>query len=115
MNLAIDPSQPGTPFPLPTVFDEDGFLVDGAAWDVELARRIAADEGVPKLGYEHWRILHYIRTYHERFGAVPMLRRVCRQGGIDRRRLKRLFTSCRSAWRIAGLPNPGEEAKVYMN
>jgi tRNA 2-thiouridine synthesizing protein E len=26
----------------------------------------------------------------------------------------RLFGGCREAWRIAGLPNPGEEAKSYM-
>jgi hypothetical protein len=26
-----------------------------------------------------------------------------------------LFSDCRSLWRIAGLPNPGEEAKAYMN
>lgn len=97
------------------VFDEDGFLVEGSPWDPTLARVIAAAEGVNNLGYEHWRILHYIRDYHARFGAVPMLRKVCRREGIDRHRMKHLFRSCQSAWRIAGLPNPGEEAKAYMN
>jgi tRNA 2-thiouridine synthesizing protein E len=28
--------------------------------------------------------------------------------------VQRLFGGCREAWRIAGLPNPGEEAKNYM-
>jgi len=26
-----------------------------------------------------------------------------------------LFSSCKTLWLIAGLPNPGEEAKSYMN
>jgi len=25
------------------------------------------------------------------------------------------FTTCLGAWRVAGLPNPGEEAKSYLN
>ncbi len=97
------------------VFDEDGFLLDGERWDQDLAIALAAAEGLDALGEQHWRILDFIRDYHARFGAVPMLRRVCRREGIDRQRMKRLFGSCRSAWRIAGLPNPGEEAKAYMN
>jgi TusE/DsrC/DsvC family sulfur relay protein len=96
-------------------FDEDGFLVDGERWHSGLATALAAEEGLDALGEQHWRILDFIRDYHARFGAVPMLRRVCRREGIDRQRMKRLFGSCRSAWRIAGLPNPGEEAKAYMN
>jgi tRNA 2-thiouridine synthesizing protein E len=28
--------------------------------------------------------------------------------------MQHLFPSPREAWRIAGLPNPGEEAKAYM-
>ena len=35
--------------------------------------------------------------------------------GLDPRQAHHLFSSCRSLWRIAGLPNPGEEAKAYMN
>ncbi len=115
MNIAIASHDILQPVPASVIFDEDGFLVDGGAWNPDLAREIAAEEGVGGLGYEHWRILHFIRGYHAEFGAVPMLRRVCRREGIDRRRLKHLFRSCRSAWRIAGLPNPGEEAKSYMN
>jgi len=26
-----------------------------------------------------------------------------------------LFPSCLAAWRIAGLPDPGEEAKAYLS
>jgi tRNA 2-thiouridine synthesizing protein E len=43
------------------------------------------------------------------------MRLVCRAAGLDPSQAHRLFSSCRSLWRIAGLPNPGEEAKAYMN
>jgi tRNA 2-thiouridine synthesizing protein E len=39
---------------------------------------------------------------------------VCRTHDLDRNAIKNLFGGCRQAWRIAGLPNPGEEAKAYM-
>jgi len=29
--------------------------------------------------------------------------------------VQHLFGGCRSAWRLAGLPNPGEEALSYMS
>lgn len=96
-------------------FDEDGFLVVPGQWDVDLANAIAREEGIERLSYEHWRILHFIREYHDRFGAVPLMRRVCRNNRIEKGQVKHLFRSCQSAWRIAGLPHPGEEAKIYMN
>lgn len=34
--------------------------------------------------------------------------------GLDADCLHQLFRSPRQAWRIAGLPNPGEEAKAYL-
>ncbi|KAA3630164.1 MAG: TusE/DsrC/DsvC family sulfur relay protein [Proteobacteria bacterium] len=99
----------------PTLFDEDGFMVEPGIWDIEMARNIAREEGIERLGYDHWRILHFIRDYHAQFGAVPLMRRVCRHNQVQRHQVKKLFASCRAAWRIAGLPNPGEEAKSYMN
>lgn len=111
--LAREASSPR--WPTPGRFDEDGFLAAGEDWNVDLANAIAREEGIERLSYEHWRILHFIREYHERYGAVPMLRRVCRHNGVGRTKVKDLFRSCQSAWRIAGLPHPGEEAKSYMN
>ncbi len=97
------------------LFDEDGFLLPTSHWNLELANAIALEEGIERLSYDHWRILHFIREYHDRFGAVPLMRRVCRKNRVERGQIKRLFASCQSAWRIAGLPHPGEEAKAYMN
>jgi hypothetical protein len=43
------------------------------------------------------------------------MRLVCRAAGLDRHKAHKLFSGCRSLWRVAGLPNPGEEAKSYMD
>ena len=34
--------------------------------------------------------------------------------GIERREVNELFGYCLVAWRVSGLPNPGEEAKSYL-
>jgi tRNA 2-thiouridine synthesizing protein E len=45
---------------------------------------------------------------------MPYMSRICRIMHLGKHGVQRLFGSCREAWRIAGLPNPGEEAKTYM-
>jgi TusE/DsrC/DsvC family sulfur relay protein len=96
-------------------FDEAGFLRDPSDWSTELARSIARNEGIERLGDDHWRVLDFIRAYFTEFGAAPLMRRVCRESRVDRARVQRLFSSCVSAWRIAGLPHPGEEALAHMH
>ena len=48
------------------------------------------------------------------YGSLPPMSQICRTHGMDRKAVQRLFGSCRQAWRVAGLPNPGEEALSYM-
>ena len=43
------------------------------------------------------------------------MRRVCHDAGIERHQVNELFGYCLVAWRVAGLPNPGEEAKSYLS
>ena len=98
----------------PPALDEDGFLVDQSLWTRETARILAELHGVAALTPPHWRLITYIRDYHAQFGAVPLMRRVCRSQNLDRDSVKDLFGNCLNVWKIAGLPNPGEEAKAYM-
>jgi tRNA 2-thiouridine synthesizing protein E len=42
------------------------------------------------------------------------MRQICREAGLSEHCVSELFIDPRLAWRIAGLPNPGEEAKVYL-
>jgi tRNA 2-thiouridine synthesizing protein E len=43
------------------------------------------------------------------------MHRVCHDAGIERQQVNDLFGYCLIAWRIAGLPNPGEEGKAYLS
>lgn len=95
-------------------FDEDGFLPDAQRWSKQTARMIAEMDGIGPLGPDHWAILFYLREHHLTYGSLPPMSQVCRTHHLDRNAVVRLFGGCRQAWRIAGLPNPGEEAKAYM-
>ena len=105
--------QPQSDAPRP-VFDEDGFLLEQSAWDEGLAEQIACEEGIPELTQEHWRVLEQVRAKFFQVGALPNLRRLCRDTALSRTQIHLLFGGCKSIWRIAGLPNPGEEAKTYL-
>jgi tRNA 2-thiouridine synthesizing protein E len=95
--------------------DEDGFLLDPDLWTRETARLLADLEGVGPLGQEHWGILSYLREHYLVHGTIPPMRQVCRASHLEPGAVRGLFGGCRAAWRIAGLPNPGEEAKSYMD
>jgi tRNA 2-thiouridine synthesizing protein E len=96
------------------LFDEDGFLVDFTQWNEALAQRIARREGIAHLDEPHWRLVRHVRERFLALGGLPSLRRVCRATGLSRDEVHDLFGGCLPVWRIAGLPNPGEEAKAYM-
>ncbi len=99
---------------IPFFFDEDGFLSDPSTWTQELAREIARLDGFGPLTKDHWAIIEFVRDRYFRFGAMPLMRRVCRVNNLKTDAVKQLFGSCKTLWRVAGLPNPGEEAKAYM-
>jgi tRNA 2-thiouridine synthesizing protein E len=96
------------------LFDEDGYLVNQDLWNEQLSAEIAWEEGVGPLTEKHWRVLHHIRDKFFRIGALPNMRRVCRETALTRTQIYTLFGGCLVIWRIAGLPNPGEEAKAYL-
>jgi tRNA 2-thiouridine synthesizing protein E len=96
-------------------FDRDGFFADPHLWDRRVAERIARYEGIAALTAKHWEVIDHVRGQYFLTGALPVMRLVCRATGLDRHKAHKLFGSCRSLWRVAGLPNPGEEANAYMN
>jgi len=99
----------------PLWLDEDGFLADPESWNPALAQSLALHAGMGELTGKHWEVIDHVRDRFFAIGALPVMRLVCRAAGLDPRSAHRLFSSCRSLWQIAGLPNPGEEAKSYMN
>jgi len=99
----------------PTWLDEDGFLAVSDNWTPRLAEQMAREAGISQLSAKQWEIIHFVRERFFSIGALPVMRLVCRAAGLDPRMDHQLFSSCKSLWLIAGLPNPGEEAKSYMN
>lgn len=95
--------------------NENGLLRDPNAWTESAARKLAVSEGLGELTTDHWLIIHSLRDHYARFKAVPAMKLVCRTHGRDLHWLHELFPTCLSAWRIAGLPDPGEEAKSYLS
>ena len=99
----------------PELFDEDGLVRDFASWSESLAESLAQAEGVGPLTEAHWKLIRAMREHYARRGVAPVMHRVCQQAGIERQQVNDLFGYCLVAWRVAGLPNPGEEAKSYLS
>ena len=96
------------------VFDADGFLVDPAMWSESLADRVAQSDGFGKLNELQLSLLRTLRHEFAKHGSVPSLHHVCHLIGEAPDCMQHLFPGPREAWRLAGLPNPGEEAKTYL-
>lgn len=99
--------------PLDADFDENGLLKNPAQWNETLARDIARRHGIEELTERHWKVIHALREYYARFGVPPAALQMC---GLDDPYCGHdLFGDAFTAWRIAGLPDPGEEAKTYLS
>jgi len=98
----------------PLNFDEDGFLRESAQWNERIAEQIAREDGIGELSEGHWSVIHYLRRHYLSFGSLMPVSHVCRVNQLDSHCVNGLFRDLREAWRVAGLPNPGEEAKSYM-
>ena len=88
--------------------DEDGFLQEPERWSDDVAKDFANSEGIDVLTEEHWKLIHYIRNYYVQFGIAPMVRKVCKETGLNLNRIYQLFPSgpAKGACKLAGLPKP---------
>lgn len=98
----------------PVELDEDGLLKDPNAWSEAPAREIARRNGIEPLTAEHWMVIGALREHYAKYGVAPAMHHVCRSHGKGPFWVHDLFGTCLNAWRVAGLPNPGEEAKTYL-
>lgn len=94
--------------------DEEGYLVEPEHWSEELARRIAAAEGLA-LTDEHWKIIAFMRDRYAERQVAPDARFVVRfladelgYGGRARGRLFELFPYgyVKQACKVAGMKRP---------
>ena len=84
--------------------DKDGFLADCEDWSEEVAKKMAALEGVGVLSDEKMEIVRFMRGYYAKFNAFPILQQVCKMVGQPRECVNDEFMNPEKAWKIAGLP-----------
>ncbi|HEY9146678.1 MAG TPA: TusE/DsrC/DsvC family sulfur relay protein [Thiobacillus sp.] len=95
--------------------DADGFLLHPEQWNELVANELAESDGIAPLTDAHWSVIHTLRRHFLSTGAIAPLRHVCRENHLSPECIPQLFHDTgREAWRLAGLPNPGEEAKTYL-
>jgi len=88
--------------------DADGNLANRNEWNEEVAKEIAAIEGIPELMPQHWAVINFMRAVFEKEGDSPSIRRLSKESGVDTKTLYQLFPKgpAKKAARIAGLPKP---------
>lgn len=94
--------------------DEEGYLVDPASWDEQVAQQLSREEQL-SLSTEHWQIIDFMRRYYESHQVAPDTRFTVRfmaqtleYGKQARNRLFRLFPYgyVKQACKIAGMKRP---------
>jgi tRNA 2-thiouridine synthesizing protein E len=91
--------------------DEDGYLVDPAAWTESAALELARREGIA-LSDSHWAVVRFMRDYYEQRHIAPdarfVLKFLAQTRGADRNELFRLFPYgyVKQACKIAGMRKP---------
>ena len=95
-------------------FDPDGYTLAPQAWTDDLARQAARSDGFDTLSEPQWEVLHTIHALYDRTGAWPCPHHLFHRLHTDRNHIETLFGEVREAYRLAGVPNPGEEAKTYL-
>jgi tRNA 2-thiouridine synthesizing protein E len=97
--------------PVAPAQDEEGYLVDPDAWTEDLARTLAAREGIELTG-EHWDVIRFMRAFYEERRIAPdaryVLKHLAESRGADRNALFRLFPYGypKQACKIAGMRKP---------
>ena len=88
--------------------DEDGFLVDPAEWDENVAVALAKTEEIDELTDEHWAVINYLRQYYADFGVAPMVRKMLRDTKLSNGEMYELFPAGpgKGACKVAGLMKP---------
>ncbi len=88
--------------------DADGNLANLSDWNEDIAREMAAQDGIPELTSQHWAIINYMRKIFEKEGSAPSIRRLTKESGVDTKTLYQLFPKgpAKRAAKIAGLPKP---------
>jgi tRNA 2-thiouridine synthesizing protein E len=92
----------------PVEVDAEGFLQEPDQWSEEMARSIAAENGIPELTERHWQVVNYMRNTYLDTGSAPTIRTLGKTSGVPIKELYQLFPKgpAKLAAKIAGIPKP---------
>jgi len=92
----------------PVDVDAEGFLTDPEQWNEEIARAIAADNGIAELTARHWLVVRFMRDRYLATGTAPSIRSLGKESGVPVRELYELFPKgpAKLAAKIGGIPKP---------
>jgi len=93
--------------------DDDGFLAKLEDWTEQVARVLAGREGILDLTEDRLDILKFMREYYGKHHFFPIVRYVCKNVHQPNNCITEKFMDPVKAWKIAGLPNPGEEVIMF--
>lgn len=92
----------------PIEFDAEGFMTNHKDWDLEVAKILATEEGIPILTDRHIVVLNFMRQEFEAKGDGPSMRRLTKESGVPTKELYALFPGgpAKKAAKIAGIKKP---------
>ena len=94
--------------------DEEGYLVNLADWNEDIAKHIAVTENV-EMSQSHWEVVNFLRKYYDEYQIAPAVRVLTKAIGKqlvpekgNSQYLYELFPygPAKQACKIAGLPKP---------
>jgi TusE/DsrC/DsvC family sulfur relay protein len=94
--------------------DEEGYLVNLADWNEDIALELAKAENV-EMTPSHWEVVNFLRGYYDEFQIAPAVRvltkAIGKQLGPEKGNSKYLYElfpygPAKQACKIAGLPKP---------
>jgi dissimilatory sulfite reductase related protein len=88
--------------------DGEGFLTRPEQWNDDVARAIAAANGVPELTDRHWQVVRFMRERYLTTGTAPSIRSLGKESGVPVKELYQLFPKgpAKLAAKIGGIPKP---------
>lgn len=92
----------------PIELDGEGFMTNYKDWDLEIAKVLAAEEGIPALSDRHVTVLNFMRQEFESKGDGPTIRKLTKESGVPMKELYALFPNgpAKKAAKIAGIKKP---------
>jgi len=92
----------------PVDVDGEGFLTVPEQWNEEIARAIAADNGIAELTARHWLVVRFMRDRYLATGTAPSIRSLGKESGVPVKELYELFPKgpAKLAAKIGGIPKP---------